>query len=76
MFSQNILQSKVCEQSIQVTNKLFCHVLVKNCLCDVSWKFLIKIESTWRRKIKEQEPHLIYCTVVGLSEAAILVYVV
>ena len=29
-----------------------------------------QIESTWRREIKEQAPQLIYCTVVGLSEAA------
>ena len=33
-------------------------MIVKNYLCNVSWKFLIKIESTWRRKIKEQATHL------------------
>ena len=43
---------------------------VKNYLCNVSRKFLIKIGSTWRDEIKEQAPQLIYCTVVELSEAA------
>ena len=76
VFPKYILKSKARDQSIQASKKLFCHVIVKNYLCNVSWKFLIKIESTWRREIKEQEPHLIYCIVVGVSEAAILVYVV
>ena len=43
---------------------------IKNYLCNVLLKFLIKIKSTWRREIKEQAPQLIYCTVVVLSEAA------
>ena len=30
----------------------------KELLCSVSWKFLIKIESTWRCKINEQAPQL------------------
>ena len=30
----------------------------KNYLSNVWWKFLIKIESMWRRKIKEQTPQL------------------
>ena len=34
--------------------KVFCHVMVKNYLCNVSWRFLIKIETTWSREIKEQ----------------------
>ena len=33
-------------------------MIVKNYLCNVSCKFLIKIESTWRREIKEQTPQL------------------
>ena len=32
--------------------------------------FLIKIESTSRREIKEQAPQLNCCTVVGLAEKA------
>ena len=42
---------------------MFCHLTVKNYLCNVLYKFLIKIESTWRRKIKEQAPQLtlLYC---------------
>ena len=63
MFLQNILKSKARDQSIQAMKKLFCHVIVKNYLCNVSWKFLIKIESTWRREIKEQTLRLtlLYC---------------
>ena len=38
-------------------------MIVKNYLCNVLCKFLIKIESTWRRGIKEQTPQLtlLYC---------------
>ena len=55
---KHILKSKACNQSNQARNKLLCHVVVKNYLSNVSWKILIKIESTWRRKIKEQAPQL------------------
>ena len=58
MFFQNILKSKARDQSNQAMKKLFCHVILKNDLSNVSWKFLIKIESTTRRKIKEQAPQL------------------
>ena len=39
---------------------MFCHVIVKNYLCNILCKFFIKIkiESTWRREIKEQTPQL------------------
>ena len=37
---------------------LYCHVTVKDYLSNNLWKFLIKIESTWRRDIKEQAPQL------------------
>ena len=70
MFLQNILKSKAHDQSIQARKKVFCHGIVKNYLFNISWKFLIKIESTLRRKMKEQAPSWLYCTVVGLSEAA------
>ena len=30
----------------------------RNCFVNASWKFLIKIESRWRREIKEQAPQL------------------
>ena len=41
----------------------------RNYLCNVSWKFSIKIESTWRRKIKEQAPQLtlLYCSITVRS---------
>ena len=58
VFPKHILKLKARDQSIQARKKLFCHVIVKNYLCNVSWKFLIKIESTWRREIKEQAPQL------------------
>ena len=43
---------------MQARKKLVCHVIVKNYLRNVSCKFLIKIESTRRREIKEQTPQL------------------
>ena len=46
VFSKHILKSKARDQSIQAKKKLFCHVIVRNYLCNVSWKFLIKIENT------------------------------
>ena len=58
VFPKNILKSKARDQSIQTRKKLFCHVIVKNYLCNVLCKFFIKIESTWRREIKEQTPQL------------------
>ena len=63
VFPKHILKSKAHDKSIQVRKKLFCHVIVKNYLCNVLCKFLIKIESTWRREIKEQAPQLtlLYC---------------
>ena len=36
--------------------KLLCRVIVKNYLRNVLCKFLIKIESMWRREIEEQAP--------------------
>ena len=54
VFPKHILKSKVHDQSIQARKKLSCHVIVKNYLCNILCKFLIKIESTWRHKIKEQ----------------------
>ena len=58
VFPEHILKSKAHDKSIPARKNLFCHVIVKNYLWNVSWKFLIKIESTWRRKIKEQAPQL------------------
>ena len=58
VFPKHILKSKACDQSNQARKKLICHVIVKNYLSNVSWKFLIKIESTRRREIKKQAPQL------------------
>ena len=33
-------------------------MIVKNCLCNVLHKCLIKMKSTWRHRIKEQTPQL------------------
>ena len=69
-------KSKATNVSPKHTNvfskKLSCHVIVNNYLCNVLCKFLIKTESTQRRKIEEQTPQLtlLTCTVVGPSEAA------
>ena len=54
VFLQHILKSKAWDQSIQAKTKLFYLVAVRNYL----WKFLIKIESMWRCKVKEQAPQL------------------
>ena len=58
MFFQNILKSKARDKSIQVRTKLFCHVIIKNYLCNVLCKCLIKFESMWRYEIKEQIPQM------------------
>ena len=60
VFPKHILKSKARDQSIQARKKLFCHVILKNNLCNVSSKFLIKIESTWWREIKEQTSQLTF----------------
>ena len=63
VFQKHILKSKTRDQSIQARKNLYCPVIVKNYLCNVSRKFLIKIESTWRRGIQEQalQLTLLYC---------------
>ena len=65
VFPKHILKSKAHDQStqawnymIQASKKLFCHVIGNNYLRKVLRKFLINIESTWRREIKEQTPEL------------------
>ena len=58
VFLKHLLKSKACDQSNQAGKKLICHVIVKSYSSNYLWKFLIKIESTWRRKIKEQATHL------------------
>ena len=58
VFPKHILKSKAHDQSNQARKKLICHVVVKNYLSNISLKFFIKIESTWRHKIKEQAPQL------------------
>ena len=63
VFLKHILKPKPLDQSIQARKKLFCHVIVKNYLCNFSCEFLIKIETTWRHKVKEQLAQLAlqYC---------------
>ena len=53
VFLKHILKLKACDQSIQATKKLFCHVILQNYLCNFLHKFLIKIESKRTRDIKE-----------------------
>ena len=63
VFSKHILKSKTRDKSVQARKKLFFHVIVKNYLCKVLRKFLIKFENMWTRKIKVQTPQLtlLYC---------------
>ena len=56
VFPKYILKLEARDKSIQARNKLYCHLTVKDCLCNVLWKFLIKVESTRRGEIKEQAP--------------------
>ena len=70
VFPKHILKSKAPDKSTQARRKMFCHVMVKNYLCNVLSKFLITFESTWRRKSKNKHPSWLYYTVLGLSEAA------
>ena len=58
VFPKQILKLKAGDQSVQARKKLFCHMIVKNYLCNVLWKFLIKIKSIWRGEIKDQTPQL------------------
>ena len=59
VFPKYMLKSKARDKSIQTRKKLYCQVTVMNYLCNILWKLLIKIESTWRSEIKEQAPKLI-----------------
>ena len=54
IFPKDIQKSKASDKSIQARKKLFCH-LVNNYLWNVLCMFLIKIESTYWCKIKEQD---------------------
>ena len=58
VFPKHILKSKAHDKVTQARKKMICHVILKNYLNNVLWKFLIKIESTWRLEIKEQLPQL------------------
>ena len=62
LFFQNIFWNRKHVIN-QARKKVFCHLIVKNYLCNVLCKLLIKIERTWRREIKEQAPTLtlLYC---------------
>ena len=57
-FPNHILKSKARDELIQARKKLLWHVIVKNYMCNVLCNFLIRFESTWRHKIKEQTPQL------------------
>ena len=46
VFPKHILKSKARDKLIQARKKLFCHVIVKNYLCYVLRKILIKFAST------------------------------
>ena len=54
VFPKHTLKSKTGDQSQLARQKSFCHVIIKNYLCNVLCKIYINIESTWRREIKEQ----------------------
>ena len=68
LYNWNIVKAPY--QSIQTRKKLLCCVIVKNYLCNVLCKFLIKMEARGGVISKKRHPTWLYCTVVGLSEAA------
>ena len=70
VFPKHILKLKALDQSIQARKKLFCHVIVKNYLFNVSRKFLSKSKARGGTKLKNRHPSWLYCTMVGLSQAA------
>ena len=43
---KHILKSNTLDKIIQARKKLFCHAIVKNYLCNILRKFLIKFDST------------------------------
>ena len=59
MFFQNILKSKVCDNSIQARKKLFCQVIVKNYLCNFLCKFFF--QNRKHVEVKNQRMTLLYC---------------
>ena len=63
VFPKHILKSKAHDKSIQIRKNLFCHLIVKNYLCNGLCKCLIKIKGMWKHKIKEQTSQLtlLYC---------------
>ena len=69
-FPKHILTLKAHDLSILAKKKLFCHVTVNGYLCNFLCKFLIKMEALGGAKSKNRHPIWLYCTVVGLSEAA------
>ena len=68
VFPKHILKSKARDLSIQARKS--CHVIVKNYLCNVSWKFWSKSKTCGGTKSKNRHPRWLYCTVVGQSEVA------
>ena len=54
VFPKHILKSKAHDQSIQARKNLFCRVIVKNYLCNVLCKFLIKMEALGGAKSKNR----------------------
>ena len=67
VFPKYILKSKARDQLIQARKNFFCHVIVKDSLCNVLWQFMGKVESTW--KSKSRRSSWFYCTMAQLSEA-------
>ena len=55
VFPKHILKSKARDQSIHARKKLFCHMIVKNYSCNVSWNIL---KARGGCEIKKQAPQL------------------
>ena len=52
VFLKHILKSKARDQSNQARKKLFCHVIVKNYLSNVSWKFF---DQNWKHVVERNQ---------------------
>ena len=62
VFPKHIPKSNTRDQSIQARKKLFCHVILKNNLCNVCESFWSKLKAHGGAKSKNRHASLLSCT--------------
>ena len=55
VFPKYILKLKASDKSVQERKKLSCHAMVKNYLCNILGKFLIKMEAHGGTESKKKQ---------------------